>query len=81
MFNNVSCPVYINNDTIDNINITDGTNSRPDCELFYDFGFNQYGCVKCKWGKTGNKIIYATPTSSQSSLGICELMDGCNVNV
>ena len=81
VFNNVFCPVYTVNDTIDNINITDGTNSRHDCELFHDFGSNQYGCVKCKWGKTGNKITYATPTSGKSSLGMCELMNGCSVNV
>lgn len=47
VYNDVDCPVFDNTHKVDGATKTAASELRTDCDLFGDFGTNEYGCVKC----------------------------------
>lgn len=55
------------------------TNLRTDCELFWKFDTDKFGCIKCKHGKVGHNINYTEDaTSDVFTLGTCVDLNACD---
>jgi hypothetical protein len=62
---------------VDGTAVVNKADVRSDCALFKNFGTDEYGCIKCAWGKVGNKLTYAEPFAGTHTLGACETMSSC----
>lgn len=79
VYNTVTCPVWANTHLVDDVVKTTNATGR-ECDLYHDFGTNEFGCVKCPWGKVGSSTTFIEPATGKNSLGICETMNTCESN-